>query len=110
MNKDYNFIIQPRGAGKREFELQLAERQLQHDQMVCELMSALTNVNEQRRYSKRLVQSSTVQKALMIAREALEIAIDDLTHAQQVHIRRVSNDYVEYLRNFGKPGFSDPRD
>jgi hypothetical protein len=100
---------------KRQIGLFNAEHTLEADVALCETMQALTIVSKLTGITKATSirqRAPEAAKALIIARHALEIAADFLTDQYPpVRIERISTDYAEYAKNFGKAGYyPDPRD
>lgn len=81
-----------------------ADRQLERDVMVSRMMEAWTKVVDLTKLEITTRISPDAKKALLIARTALELAIDEV-QLPPVKVERISTDYVEYLR-----GRLDPRD
>ena len=95
--------------------LREAENQIDQDIALCEIMQALTIVSKLTGLAGRekiRQRSPDACRALIVARHALEIAADQMTvRYPPVTIERISTDYADYVRNFGKSGYyPDPRD
>jgi len=63
---------------RRQQALRNSENLVKRDQLVCDIMNAWTKVTDLTKYSVQVQVTPEAKKALMIARTALELALEDI--------------------------------
>lgn len=82
------------------------DKELTKDVLLCHVMAVWAEISTMETDAVMIAADSDVRKALLIAKTALELSIKQLTEkTSPVCIKRINNDYIEYLRS---P--FDPRD